>query len=190
MLWLRGGARRAEACCCWRRRRGELGLESCSPGERAGRRRRRPEPRTRRSPGRVPARGLAAPRGTRSAASPRARQARRSPAFTSRLRPPPQLAGWRRHRLLVPGHRCRRCCNPGRTLSHFPAGGAEDVPCTSPGEIAPAYGWRSLGDEEGNPDSAFLEATAAAGSWEGAHRAGAPSGTRESQRPRAPARLR
>lgn len=38
----------------------------------------------------------------------------------------------------------------------------------------------------------FLDATAAAGSWEGTHRAGAPSGTRESQRerPRALAGLR
>lgn len=77
----------------------------------------------------------------RPPASPPERHARQSLAFTSsRLRPPPRLAGWRRHRLLVPGHRCRRCCNPERTLFHFPAGGAEDAPCTRPKEINPEPG--------------------------------------------------
>ncbi|XDA85470.1 hypothetical protein R6Z07F_015247 [Ovis aries] len=97
---------------------------------------------------------LESPGMCRPPASPPERQARRSPVCTSsRLRPPPRLTGWRRHRLLVPGHRCRRCCNPGRTLFHFPAGGAEDAPCTRPEEIAPRAAGRRLGGEKENPVS-------------------------------------
>ena len=44
-------------------------------------------------------------------------------------------------------------CNPGRTLFHFPAGGAEDAPCTRPGEIAPRAAGRRLGGEKENPVS-------------------------------------
>ncbi|OWK15449.1 hypothetical protein Celaphus_00000189, partial [Cervus elaphus hippelaphus] len=119
---------------------------------------------------------LTAGRTYMSFSSPPERQARRSPVCTSsRLRPPLRLTGWRRHRLLVPGHRCRGCCNPGRTLFHFPAGGAEDAPCTRSGEIAPGARQEETGRRERKSNLPFLDATAAAGSWEGAHRTGAPS---------------
>lgn len=181
-LWLRRGARRAEARC-WRRR-GELGLETRSPGRPA--RRQRATGRavasgvTAGRPRAGPVRGLAVARGTRSA--PRLAGSRRPGSGLLCLCPPPRLAGWRRHRLLVPGHRRRRRrCSPGRTLSHFPAGGAEDAACSSRGEIASGPGWGSPGARK-EMGCAPLDGTAAAGGWDGAHQAGAPSRTREAQR--------
>ncbi|XP_044937151.1 translation initiation factor IF-2-like isoform X2 [Mustela putorius furo] len=107
---------------------------------------RRPAPSRRPRP---PCPGLAIPRpGGRARSGPRpgaghpqcrppGRQARGNRASTSRRRPPPRLAGWRRHRLLVLGRRCRRCCNPGRTLLHFPVGHAQGGPLRQPRRAAP-----------------------------------------------------
>lgn len=204
--------RRAEACC-WRRRRQrrwELGLQrrevrgaESEPGREAARERggeAAGAPRSAASPRPAARQARASPGGCLRGASrapeapavPPARQPARAPGSQEpglhSLSPPPASPA---HRLASPPPpRPRPPLSPllqsGRTLFHFPAGGAEDAPYrTKPSRR------RRTGRRERKSSLPFLDATAAAGGWEGAHRAGAPSGTRSRrERPRALAGFR
>lgn len=99
------------------------------PGPRPALQPRPRHPRAGACAGASPWRG--APAGYARPPAARALSSQEPVCTSSRLRPPPRLTGWRRHRLLVPGRRCRRCCNQDAHSSTFPLE-AQRMPAPDP----------------------------------------------------------